>query len=248
MDNERLDSNGTFWGDADAARFMKRVLERLPGFPASRLWHYASASDYRAVGSWPQLAALGIRFWWAAYGNYPTGQTPDHEPSLQGSIPRWDVHQYSSLVAVAGFSLDGNYSPISTAELFGGTTTTKGADDMPGILMRGTDLTKRPWRLIDIGYDRVVPDLHVGAMKLAAGKVLDTINDAQYDQIKANFTQGVLGAVGGVNVDTVTPAELQAAVETALAGATLDVSAEQVAAIAKASVDELARRATPAAG
>jgi hypothetical protein len=119
LDNERLDSNGTRWGDADAARFIRRLIE-LTGIPAARVWHYAGASDYRSTGSWPELIALGVRFWWAAYGGYPTGQTPDHEPSLQGSIPRWDVHQYSSLVSVAGYSLDGNYSPHAVTELFGG--------------------------------------------------------------------------------------------------------------------------------
>ncbi len=121
LDNESLDGNGTRWGDADAARFVRRVIA-LTGIPASRVWHYAGAADYRATGSWPELAALGIRFWWAAYGSYPTGHTPDHTPSLQGSIPRWDVHQYSSAVAVAGYALDGNFSPHSVGELFGGGT------------------------------------------------------------------------------------------------------------------------------
>lgn len=119
LDNEALDGNGTRWGDADAARFIRRVIT-LTGIPASRVWHYAGAADYRATGSWPELTALGVRFWWAAYGGYPTGRTPDHEPSLQGSIPRWDVHQYSSRVAVAGYALDGNYSRATVGELFGG--------------------------------------------------------------------------------------------------------------------------------
>jgi len=122
LDNEALDSNGTRWGDADAARFIRRVLE-LTGIPSHRFWHYAGANDYRATGTWPQVDALGCRFWWAAYGSYPTGHTPDHEPSLQGSIPRWDVHQYSSKVAVAGYALDGNYSNRPVRELFGGPMT-----------------------------------------------------------------------------------------------------------------------------
>jgi len=121
LDNEALDSNGTRWGDADAAKFARRVLE-LTDLPPHRFWHYAGATDYRSTGAWPELVRLGIKFWWAAYGNYPTGKTPDHEPSLQGSIPRYDVHQYSSRVAVAGYALDGNYSPLSIEELFGGGT------------------------------------------------------------------------------------------------------------------------------
>lgn len=120
LDNEALDSNGTRWSDSEATRFARRVLT-LTHIPVSRFWHYAGATDYRAH-SWPELSALGVRFWWAAYGNYPTGHTPDHEPSLQGSIPRWDVHQYSSRVAVAGYALDGNHSPHSVSALFGGGT------------------------------------------------------------------------------------------------------------------------------
>lgn len=130
LDNEALDGNGTRWGDGDAARFIRRVIA-LTGIPAARVWHYAGASDYRATGAWPELTALGVRFWWAAYGGYPTGRTPDHEPSLQGSIPRWDVHQYSSRVAVAGYALDGNYSRATVNELFGGAmpNTPQGAID-----------------------------------------------------------------------------------------------------------------------
>jgi len=120
LDNEALDNNGTRWGDADAAKFIRRVLA-LTDLPPHRFWHYAGANDYRS-GAWPELVRLGIRFWWAAYGSYPTGHTPDHEPSLQGSIPRYDVHQFSSRVAVAGYALDGNYSPVTVDELFGGGT------------------------------------------------------------------------------------------------------------------------------
>jgi murein DD-endopeptidase MepM/ murein hydrolase activator NlpD len=121
LDNEALDSNGTRWGDADAARFIRKVLE-LTDLPPHRFWHYAGASDYRATGAWPELVSLGIRFWWASYGKYPTKQTPDHEPSLQGSIPRYDVHQFTSKSRVAGYDLDGNFSPVSVVELFGGGT------------------------------------------------------------------------------------------------------------------------------
>ncbi len=147
LDNEALDSNGVRWGDADAARFAKRVLERT-GIPASRFWHYAGAADYRATGSWPQLVALGIRFWWAAYGSYPTGQTPDHQPSLQGSIPRWDVHQFTSLSRVAGYALDGNYSPHSIEALFGATPEVE-KDDMPIYDLVRVDGKPEVWWVVD---------------------------------------------------------------------------------------------------
>lgn len=120
LDNEDLDSNGTRWGDAAAAEFINRVVE-LTGIDRNRVWHYAGAHDYRSVSNWPRVEASGARFWWAAYGSFPTGHYPDHTPSLQGSIPRADVHQYSSRVRVAGYNLDGDYSSISCDTLFGKT-------------------------------------------------------------------------------------------------------------------------------
>jgi hypothetical protein len=118
LDNEGLDANGYLFDDAEAAEFIREVIA-LTGIPPKRVWHYAGARDYRALQPWPQLEALGVRFVWAAYGDYPTGQTPDHEPSLQGSIPRYDVHQFTSRSLVAGRSVDGNYSPHPVADLFG---------------------------------------------------------------------------------------------------------------------------------
>lgn len=118
LDNEKLDSNGTFWGDDDAYRFLAKVIQ-LTGIEPNRVWLYGGAADFRGHKPWTQCIALGVRFWWAAYGNYPTGHVPDHEPSLQGSIPEAAVHQYSSKVAVAGYALDGNASTkYTTAELF----------------------------------------------------------------------------------------------------------------------------------
>ena len=118
LDNEPLDSYPVYWRDSDAAAFFRRLHE-VTGHPYERMWLYCPASLTRANGPWPECAALGVKFWWSAYGSYPTGQTPDHEPSLQGSIPRWDVHQFSSLSRVAGSPVDGNYSPHSITELFG---------------------------------------------------------------------------------------------------------------------------------
>lgn len=143
LDNEALDGNGTRWGDGDAARFIRRVIA-LTGIPAARVWHYAGASDYRATGAWPELVELGVRFWWAAYGGYPTGRTPDHEPSLQGSIPRWDVHQYSSKASVAGYALDGNYSRETVDELFGGIVPLNNYTLRPPATVIAAD-SRDPW-------------------------------------------------------------------------------------------------------
>ncbi|MCA0217912.1 MAG: peptidoglycan DD-metalloendopeptidase family protein [Actinobacteria bacterium] len=117
LDNEPLDDNGVQWGDLSATEFLAEVI-RLTGIPASRVWHYANASAYRAGGSWPKLEALGIRYWWAAYGDGPTEFRPDHEPDLRGSIPRWDVHQFTSSTVIGGIRVDANYSPLSLDELF----------------------------------------------------------------------------------------------------------------------------------
>jgi GH25 family lysozyme M1 (1,4-beta-N-acetylmuramidase) len=128
LDNEKLDSNGTNWSDADVHTFFARVIQRT-GIPASRLWHYASASDYRNHKPWSQTEALGVQVWWAAYGAYPTGQKPDHTPDLQGAVADWAVHQYSSKVAVAGFALDGNFSKHTVEELFATGTVTEPVPD-----------------------------------------------------------------------------------------------------------------------
>lgn len=119
LDNEGLNSNGYLFDDDEAAEFMTEVI-RLTGIDSRQVWHYAGANDYRNLKPWPKIEALGIRYVWAAYGDRPSGQTPDHEPSLQGSIPRWDVHQFTSNARVAGRDVDGDYSRATVDELFGG--------------------------------------------------------------------------------------------------------------------------------
>gem|GEM_PF-3087056 len=118
LDNEVLDDNGTLWTDADAAAFMSRVIERT-GISAKRAWFYVGASDARDNAPWSQVIALGARIWWAAWGDAPTGQTPDHEPQLRGAFPGWDIHQFTNRTRVAGRNVDGNYSRHSITELFG---------------------------------------------------------------------------------------------------------------------------------
>jgi peptidoglycan hydrolase-like protein with peptidoglycan-binding domain/GH25 family lysozyme M1 (1,4-beta-N-acetylmuramidase) len=129
FDNEVLDANGHFFEDPDAARFVREV-RRLTGIDAKRRWHYAGANDYRQHAPWPELEDEGVRFWWAAYG--ANDGTRDHEPSLQGSIPRWDVHQFGSKVKIAGYELDGNWSPFELDELFAeGTVAVPDTDPEP---------------------------------------------------------------------------------------------------------------------
>lgn len=123
LDNEKLDDNGVRWNDAEATRFVNEVI-RLTGISPKRVWHYSGASDYRTHRPWPGLEAAGVRYWWAAYG--ANNGTRDHEPSLDGSIPRFDVHQFSSLTAIAGYQLDGNWSPHTVDTLFAkGTVVTQ---------------------------------------------------------------------------------------------------------------------------
>ncbi len=118
LDNEVLDSNGVFLTDRDTAAFLLRVVQRT-GIPAKRVWLYIDAGNARGHAPWPRVIALGVRVWWAAWGAQPNGHTPDHEPQLRGSFPRWDVHQYTNRVRIAGKDVDGNYSRHSLTELFG---------------------------------------------------------------------------------------------------------------------------------
>jgi len=123
LDDEPLDDNGVYWKQDDALKFLARVHERT-GVPWSRLWLYCPAHLTRDNGPWGKITDKGIRIWWSAYGDFPTGHTPDHEPALNGKIARWDIHQYSSVVPVADRkTVDANYSRISCAELFGGAVT-----------------------------------------------------------------------------------------------------------------------------
>lgn len=119
LDNEPLDSNGTFWGQDDAYAFLAAVQART-GIPWARLWLYCPASLTRGNPPWSRITSAGIRIWWASYGGNPTGHTPDHTPELDGAVDHWDVHQFTSSAAVAGQTVDGNYSPIAVGDLFSG--------------------------------------------------------------------------------------------------------------------------------
>lgn len=121
LDNEPLDSNPVFWSQDQAFAFLARVQART-GIPWSRLWLYCPASLTRDRRPWHRITDKGIRIWWSAYGGFPTGHSPDHVPALDGSVDRWDVHQFSSKSRVAGLEIDGNSSPTTVETLFGGQT------------------------------------------------------------------------------------------------------------------------------
>lgn len=122
LDNEPLDANAVYWKQGDAFKFLAAVQAHTK-IDWNRLWFYAPASLTRTNSPWNLITDRGIRVWWSAYGAQPTGHTPDHTPELQGKIARWDVHQFTDQTHIAGFSVDGNYSHLSTAQLFNHVTT-----------------------------------------------------------------------------------------------------------------------------
>ena len=119
LDNEPLDGNKVYWSQDNVYTFLSRV-HKLLGIPWDRFWVYSPASLTRSNGPWDKITNTGARVWWAAYGGGPSGKTPDHAPALNGKIARWDIHQYSSSVKIAGCVVDGNYSSHDIGVLFGG--------------------------------------------------------------------------------------------------------------------------------
>ena len=130
LDNEPLDSNRVYWQQDQALAFLAQVQTRT-GIPWNRLVLYCPASLTRSQGPWESITNAGIRIWWAAYGQGPTGHTPDHTPALRGKIARWDIHQYSSSVKIAGHTVDGNFTPLSVGDLFGGAAAATPAPSVP---------------------------------------------------------------------------------------------------------------------
>jgi hypothetical protein len=117
LDNERLDDNGTLWGDAECIRFHREVY-RLTGVGVGwARWNYAGGWDYRALKPWTELEASDTVIWWAAYG--ANDGTRDHEPLIEDAVREVHVHQFSSVVDLAGYKLDGNWSPMPIEQLFG---------------------------------------------------------------------------------------------------------------------------------
>lgn len=122
LDNELFttgNGNSEFWDDAKSAAFLAQVIKRT-GIDPRRVYLYGYASVLRAQGSWVKTVNLGVRLWWASYGDSPftTGKKPTHQPDLQGSFPAWHIHQFSSNVFVAGLHLDGNFSNLTVDEIF----------------------------------------------------------------------------------------------------------------------------------
>jgi GH25 family lysozyme M1 (1,4-beta-N-acetylmuramidase) len=117
LDNEPLNSNGTHWDQDDCMTFLTYVHKQT-GINTNRLWLYCPAAQTRENGPWNRITDTHVRIWWVAYGNQPSGHTPDHTPALNGKIARWDVHQFTEQARVAGQLVDGNYSKKSVYELF----------------------------------------------------------------------------------------------------------------------------------
>ena len=129
LDNERLDSNATFFSDAQVYLFFTTVIQ-LTGIDPKRLWLYAGSYDYRIHAPWTKTFSLGVVPWVAAYGILPgtTGRTPtvlSVPNSLKGIVPGVAegkyVHQFSSNVTIAGRRVDANYTKMTVSELFGST-------------------------------------------------------------------------------------------------------------------------------
>jgi GH25 family lysozyme M1 (1,4-beta-N-acetylmuramidase) len=117
LDDEVLDSNGTLWTDANATQFFTELIQRT-GISANQLWFYIDASNAHSHGPWTQVTNLGVRIWWASYGDGTTGHTPTEQPELNGSFPKWDIHQFSSKSIIAGQTVDGDYTTEPLTQLF----------------------------------------------------------------------------------------------------------------------------------
>lgn len=122
LDNEPLDSNAVYWKQDQVMEFFNRIRTRM-SIPFEHMWLYCPASLTRANGPWTAVTNAKVKIWWSAYGK--NSGVRDHEPSLQGMIARWDIHQYTSRKLVAGMRVDGNYTPHSMAALFGTTAAVK---------------------------------------------------------------------------------------------------------------------------
>lgn len=120
FDNEVLDANGYLFTPDEVRRFVDYLHEET-GIPYRRIFVYAGAKDWRGEHSpWAKVLELPVRIVWAAYGDFPEGRRPDHEPLLMDKISRWDVHQFTStgLKSVWPAGIDLNHSPIPIEELW----------------------------------------------------------------------------------------------------------------------------------
>jgi hypothetical protein len=141
LDNEPLDDNNTFWGDAHTAEWINRVKANL-GIDGTRVWVYGQRSLWTsgAYGPWPQTIATGCRFWVAYWGSNDGAYHA--APSLSGYIPAIHVQQYTDSFSVAGNKVDQNYSSYSIADLFtstGGTGGGGGSTNGSGNMLSDSD-------------------------------------------------------------------------------------------------------------
>lgn len=114
LDDERLDSNATFWADANVAAFFTE-LHKKTGVPYSRMWFYVGAYN-ASVNTWAKTRALGVKTWVASYGANDGGIYP---ADTGGRLPV-DVQQYTSNEHIPGVGgqIDASYTNVSLASLF----------------------------------------------------------------------------------------------------------------------------------
>lgn len=105
----------------------------------------------------------------------------------------------------------------------GGTIPIQENYEMAIMILAVDDRKGRPWRILDAGYDRIVPDTHVDVMKGAVAKVLE-VNSAQYDIICANYLQGESFKVNPAFAKSQDPAVLVEAINKAIDAALKDAT------------------------
>lgn len=114
LDDEVLDSNGQIWDDPKAAAFLVSVRAGL-GCSYQNLGLYGSSGALFRPRSWPQIKALGVLIWVAAYGtNDGRRVTPDM--GRTGLTPT--LQQFTSSYRQQGYLLDRNWTAAPVGSIF----------------------------------------------------------------------------------------------------------------------------------
>lgn len=208
LDNEPLDGNPVFWHQDQVLEFLS-VVQARTHIPWSRIWLYAPAGLTRTYGPWDKITDLDVQIWWAAYGGQPTGHTPDHTPALAGKISRWDIHQFSSSVKVAGYTCDANYSPASMADLFGVGSSTPASVPVhtvpkpptppkPPVPVKTSAVYKLPSHTTQARVQRALTDMHRYSGPADGVFGTKTNEGVQLTIRKVGYTGPIDGHVGAV--------------------------------------------------